>query len=525
MEPIRLIPQDLRRTELLQQVAHLLQSLDKCATSVFSRIEHRIQELDQDLADIDRRSEGCRQMVDQVRTLKNRVVRIYCSSRFPSPDEMAVRQYRPLPPVTIACHPGARANAATAVVPVTGIHVPFSEEVLKEKLQFYPFPVLVSSDRGPDHDHHDDSSLSSGRRAAEPLGRIPFHRLRSVSSLIMFDSSANPYIGSSLTHVEKTRRKREQEEEAPDVSLNMSGLRSQDRHNEADEDDLLFGFQVSQSLAPALIDLLPSALPDLDGIAQDMLFDFDDQDQERTGASTPLRSAAPAAIALDDSGAGMDQERGMAAAAITSTPVPAPRKASIVPKSDSKSAGPGSTTSAPPPPAPPPPPIGLLTSPPAPPPPPPPPPAATMEASPAAGAAMGDGGRASLLDSIRKAGGKPKKGQVSVKDLKIEKKKIKQAEKTSAAGSSSGGGGDLMSDLMSSLKARRIGISGSSQDPATLAKSMRRTVSMPSDPSPSADPTVGAMSRISAMIPDPPAASVSRTAILEDDDGDSDEWD
>ena len=154
----------------------------------------------------------------------------------------------------------------------------------------------------------------------------------------------------------------------------------------------------------------------------------------------------------------------------------------------------------PPPPGPPPPPTGGGP----PPPPPPPPPAQVGDSSvPAAPApppvsAPSDTGRASLLDSIRNAGGKSKLR--NSKERRIESKKKIQEEKPAS------GGGDLMSDLANKLTMRRKGISGTKQAGG-----------------PSSDPSGGsgsAMDRISAMIPPPPPPSGGGSTTDKEEDWD-----
>lgn len=64
--------------------------------------------------------------------------------------------------------------------------------------------------------------------------------------------------------------------------------------------------------------------------------------------------------------------------------------------------------------------------------------------------------RASLLESIRNAGGIGKAKLRNIKERKMEKKKQKEQEQVVAAAS----GGDFMSDLFNKLAMRRKGISG-----------------------------------------------------------------
>ena len=121
----------------------------------------------------------------------------------------------------------------------------------------------------------------------------------------------------------------------------------------------------------------------------------------------------------------------------------------------------------------------------------------------------GDGGRSSLMDAIRKAGGTKGAGLKSAKDKHDEKKKKKKEEKQSSGGASKGGG-DLMGDLFAKLTMRRKGISGSGKTgDAGGEKSEGAGVG-------------GAMDKISSMIPAPPkpaeAESSSPTGGDDDDD-------
>ncbi len=169
--------------------------------------------------------------------------------------------------------------------------------------------------------------------------------------------------------------------------------------------------------------------------------------------------------------------------------------------------------SAPPPPPPPPPPAAAPPPPPPPPPPPGPPPApADQPPAPDAetpkhvqgapeGVVSPDAGRASLLESIRQAGGAGKAKLRDAKSRKVEAKKKKQEEKESSTAASSGGG-DLMADLSKRLLMRRKGISGT----------VKAGGGDPAEPGKGGDSN--AMSRISAMIPPPP-----QTEASQEDDG------
>ena len=114
--------------------------------------------------------------------------------------------------------------------------------------------------------------------------------------------------------------------------------------------------------------------------------------------------------------------------------------------------------------------------------------------------AVASDGRANLMESIRKAGGKGNAKLRSVKERKLKKKAEKEQSAVSA-----GGGGDLMGDLFAKLSMRRKGISGSKGE---------------SGGSSEAAGGGSAMDKISAMIPAPPRAD-RRDSVHS---GASDDW-
>jgi len=115
--------------------------------------------------------------------------------------------------------------------------------------------------------------------------------------------------------------------------------------------------------------------------------------------------------------------------------------------------------------------------------------------------AVASDGRANLMESIRKAGGKGNARLRSVKERKLKKK----AEKEQSA-VSGGGGGDLMGDLFAKLSMRRKGISGSKGDSGGSSEA--------------ASGGGSAMDKVSAMIPAPP--KTDRSATMHS--GESDDW-
>ena len=468
MESIHLIPQDLRRGEMIIQVADLLTSLEKSAQDIFSRVDSRVKELSRELKDIDQRVEVAKSQVDSLKQFKNRGVRIYSTGKYPSKHEIGVQDYQP-----IARNPvdqGRQEDAEKKTV--RGIHIPFSEEVVLEKLQFYQY-------RGKGR----INPLQQQTSQEDQVPSVPWERLTHVASLVRFNSSQNPFLSrgkSSSATDQKTRKKHHLDEDEADIS--QPAPASMSRIDEEDDPDSFFKYNPELNAAPTLIDELPAALPDLDGIASDMFFSAD----EALGGSSMFFAEPVSAINQQQTGFGRPVQKNQEVVDtkkkqdISQRPTTAP----VEQKSFSFSSSSQSVKTEP-----------VIA-------PPPPPPSSEPLVSKlevlqpsSVPLSSADGGRASLLESIRNAAGKPKKGQVTAKDLKIEKKKKRQEEMAVS--------GDLMGDLMASLRARRIGISGGNEQPAP-----RTSTPIPSTTATtSTEPASSALLRVSSMIPPPPPTS------------------
>ncbi|KAM5336467.1 WASH complex subunit 1 isoform 2-T5 [Glossophaga mutica] len=303
-------------------------------------------------------------------------------------------------------------------------HRPLDERALQEKLKY--FPVCVNTKVEPEDE------------AEEGLGGLPSN-INSVSSLLLFNTTENlykkyvfldPLAGAvTKTHVMLGTETEEKLFDAPLSISKREQLEQQIPENYFYVPDL---GQVPE------IDV-PCQLPDLPGIADDLMYSAD--------LGPGIAPSAPGTI----------------------PELPAfPTEVAEPFQPDLED---GVLTASPPPPPPPPPPLApaVLVS--APPPPPPPQTMASpghdaqeeaeSSSSPSVHGAPKEvvdpsSGRATLLESIRQAGGIGKAKLRSVKERKLEKKKQKEQEQVRATGQ----GGDLMSDLFNKLAMRRKGISG-----------------------------------------------------------------
>ncbi|KAL4226300.1 Arp2/3 complex-mediated actin nucleation [Mactra antiquata] len=462
------IPDDLRRDETIHQIVDALDYLEKVADDVFTRIHSRVSSNQCQLQKINDRVSLAQAKIDKIKGSK-KATKVFASAKYPAQDN--IDHYNTV------FQPDAKLRTPKR----PHYHVqekfrPVDELMLKDKLQYYH----VKGGRKK----KEDGSKEEG------LGGLP-KSIPSVSSLLLFNTSENPYkkyvMLDPLGVITKTRTALEEEDSGMADAPNT--IKTNEELQRLQADNYFYVPGIGQ--VPELD--VPIALPNLLGVADDITY-----------TENLESSIAPSVLNVPD--------------------LP-----SVVPETGPLPAGPADTGGAPPPPAgppppePPPPPPAAAPPPPPPPPPGPPPPTdgAPPAPPPPAGApppppevpkevSAGDGGRSSLMDAIRKAGGTKGAGLKNAKDKSDERKKKKKEQKQSSGGGASSGGGDLMSDLFSKLTMRRKGISGSGK-PSEGGGEKSET------PSGGAH---SALDKISSMIPAPP-----KPDAFPGDDGEAeDDW-
>ncbi|XP_008576018.1 PREDICTED: WAS protein family homolog 1 [Galeopterus variegatus] len=416
---VPLIQPDLRREEAIQQVADALQYLQKVSGDIFSRISQRVELSRSQLQAIGERVSLAQAKIEKIKGSK-KAIKVFSSAKYPAPERL--QEYSSI--FTGAQDPGLQRRPRHRI---QSKHRPLDERALQEKLKY--FPVCVSTRLEPEDE------------AEEGLGGLPSN-ISSVSSLLLFNTTENlykkyvfldPLAGAvTKTHVMLGA---ETEEKLFDAPLSIS------KREQLERQVLENYFYVPDLGQVPEIDV-PSYLPDLPGIADDLMYSAD--------LGPGIAPSAPGAIPELPT---------------FHTEVAEPFKPDLED---------GVLTAPPPPPPPPPPPLApavMDSGPPL------PPPSQTVaSAGQGAGEDSSDGsmspaalvqgapkevvdpssGRATLLESIRQAGGIGKAKLRSVKERKLEKKKQKEQEQVRATSQ----GGDLMSDLFNKLVMRRKGISG-----------------------------------------------------------------
>uniref|UniRef100_F1SK83 WASH complex subunit 1 n=1 Tax=Sus scrofa TaxID=9823 RepID=F1SK83_PIG len=400
---VPLIQPDLRREEAIQQVADALQYLQKVSGDIFSRISQRVELSRRQLQAIGERVSLAQAKIEKIKGSK-KAIKVFSSAKYPAPERL--REYGSI--FTGAQDPGLQRRPRHRI---QSKHRPLDERALQEKLKY--FPVCVSTKPEPEDE------------AEEGLGGLPSN-ISSVSSLLLFNTTENlykkyvfldPLAGAvTKTHVMLGAETEEKLFDAPLSISKREQLEQQVKKNYFYVPDL---GQVPE------IDV-PSYLPDLPGVADDLMYSAD--------LGPGIAPSAPGTI-----------------------PELPTFHTEVPPAWPLSCQAPAVLVSAPPPPPPP-------TA----------PPGQTAREDDSGGGSPSvpvqgapkevvdpSSGRATLLESIRQAGGIGKAKLRSVKERKLEKKKQKEQEQARATSQ----GGDLMSDLFSKLAMRRKGISGKGPGP------------------------------------------------------------
>uniref|UniRef100_A0A8C1HW43 WAS protein family homolog 1 n=1 Tax=Cyprinus carpio carpio TaxID=630221 RepID=A0A8C1HW43_CYPCA len=443
---VPLIQPDLRREEAVHQITDALQYLEMISTDIFSRVSQSVEKNRVHLQSVTDRIKLAQARVQKIKGSK-KATKVFSSAKYPAPEKL--QDYSSI--FTGAVDPASQKRPRFKVQSKLR---PLDDKAPQEKLMY--LPVCVNTKK------------RSEDETEEGLGSLP-RNVNSVSSLLLFNTTENLYkkyvfLDPLAGAVTKTHTTLETEKEDKPFDAPLSITKREQLERQTAENY----FYVPDLGQVPEIDV-PSYLPDLPGIADDLMYSADLG--PGFAPSVPASSSIPE---LPSFGMEHDESSG----------------------SDSHF-----RLEAPPPPPPPPPPEPTQVSL--------PPPgcmSATVFRVHVSGLVKGaptevlkpSDGRASLLESIRNAGGIGKANLRNVKERKMEKKKQKEQEQVGAAVS----GGDLMSDLFNKLAMRRKGISG--KGPAG------------GDSSEAPANSGGAFARMSDVIP-PLPAPLQPTA---DDEGD-----
>lgn len=394
---VPLIQPDLRREEAIQQVADALQYLQNISGDIFSRISQRVELSRRQLQAIGERVSLAQAKIEKIKGSK-KAIKVFSSAKYPAPEHL--QEYSSI--FTGALDPGLQRRPRYRI---QSKHRPLDERALQEKLKY--FPVCVSTKSEPEDE------------AEEGLGGLPSN-ISSISSLLLFNTTENLYkkyvfLDPLAGAVTKTHTMLGTEEEKLfDAPLSIS--KREQLEQPAPEN---YFYVPGLGQVPEID--VPSYLPDLPGVADDLMYSAD----LGPGIAPSAPGAIPELPAFHTEVAAPFQP---APTAVVSAPQPpmSPDVATVTGK-----VARGEDTGS-----------GVAHS-------------ASVQGAPKE-VVDPSSGRATLLESIRQAGGIGKAKLRSVKERKLEKKKQKEQEQVRATSQ----GGDLMSDLFNKLVMRRKGISG-----------------------------------------------------------------
>uniref|UniRef100_A0A023GF94 Putative was protein family log 2 n=1 Tax=Amblyomma triste TaxID=251400 RepID=A0A023GF94_AMBTT len=431
-----LIPSDLRHDECILQVADSLDHLGKIANAILDGLQERLNEYKGRLQSIQARANMARTKISAIRG-SSKATKVFSSYKFPAGDPEPARE------LAVSLTPVPLEHSR---IHIRSQHLTPDERMLKEKLQF--FNVRPPAKANP-------STTKSAWQNEEGLGRLP-ESTESVGSLLLFNTGENPYTRyvqrDPLVSAKRTVSRAEEALTGPNLlgaaPASMSGTEQRGTTQE--------GFLYSPGMGQVPQMDVPAALPDLPGIADDLSY------SEDLGPSiAPSWLPELPEVSSDSSVPPSLPEVGATdLPPLDSTPelvVECPPPLDQVEVAQSQE--PMSTHD-----------TAFETS------------TGSSEQEPRGELSMPvteDGSaRASLLESIRQAGGK-----AGLRSVRRPQQQRKQAAPP---------GGDLMSDLKSKLQLRRKGISGETD--------------RASRPAPSAEVT-SPLDRVLEMIPPPKVES------------------
>ncbi|MBN3304525.1 WASH1 protein, partial [Amia calva] len=249
---VPLIQPDLRREEAIHQIADALQYLEKISSDIFSRVFQSVEKNRTHLQAVTDRIHLAQARIDKIKGSK-KATKVFSSAKYPAPERL--QDYTSI--FMGATDPTAQKRPRYKV---QGKHRPLDEKALQEKLMY--FPVCVNAKR------------RSEDETEEGLGSLP-RNISSVSSLLLFNTTENLYKKYVLLDplagaVTKTHNalETEKEEKPFDAPLSMTTREQLERQTAENY------FYVPDLGQVPEIDV-PSYLPDLPGIADDLTYSAD----------------------------------------------------------------------------------------------------------------------------------------------------------------------------------------------------------------------------------------------------------
>lgn len=341
MEQIELIPSDVREEEMIHRMLDTMDTMRKIMDKMFANIDTKLDKFKGRLREIERRSEEAQVRINNVKGAKSRATKVFSNYKFPASDVYQV--YQPM-------------NSSVNWVDDTGKeitlikspHLPFDQEILKEKIKFYVSPKEKSE------------SFNLGK--SDKAKSIPWERISNIGSLVMFNSSKNPYSStSSSTRLDPKSRRKFTTNASEEESIMPLTPKSPPVKESNASQEFVRPYNPTSNIAPKIMDQLPSALP-IPNVADDLIFnDFDNIIPTESYSINQTNAITPVSPVADSFQPDLPSHLPQAPSSVPSVPSqpPPPPPLPPLPPLPVQST---STSSQPPPPPPPPPPPLMSSS-------------------------------------------------------------------------------------------------------------------------------------------------------------------
>ena len=258
---------DLRREESLSQIIDSLEYLQAIANDIFNRISNRVAENRDQLTAINNRINTCQAKVDKLRSHRSKATQVFSTPKYPAPEFLS--EY-----TTLFANVNPHLQKIKRSKVSSDIRLPdVTNEMMLAKKQYFK-PKLATKAivrKNTQQQKSAEKSEDNVGEEGEGLGSLPKH-LPSVSSLLLFNTSENPYkkyvILDPLEGVKTKTRDTIKEEEISEAPYTIT-----------EGEELLRGTADDVMYKPKMPDLpeleVPLQLPHLPNVADDLFFEAD----------------------------------------------------------------------------------------------------------------------------------------------------------------------------------------------------------------------------------------------------------
>lgn len=252
---------DLRKEESIRQIVDALEYMDAVANDIFNRISFRVAENRDQLTSINNRINVAQAKIDKIRNSSSKATKVFAPPKYPAPDKL--KNYQSMFYGVDPRLQKVRKNRGA----ITSRIQELNKETLKQKRKLKRFAVKRKREK-----FREGVVMDDPEQLGEGLGSLP-RQLPSVSSLLLFNTSENPYrkyvLLDPLSGAQvKTRDKVIVEDELTEAPTSI--LRGE---------ELERGPQDSNIYQPIMAELpemdVPVSLPFLPHIADDVAYTAD----------------------------------------------------------------------------------------------------------------------------------------------------------------------------------------------------------------------------------------------------------